>query len=238
MEYIAHKRKDEHKIKEEIQTIEEHLLGTAELAGAFARKFDKEAWGYCCGVLHDIGKYSKEFQHKIQENTNENVDHSTAGAQLCNELGRYYFPLSYCIAGHHAGLPDYGNTEISSSLCGRCKKRIYDYQAYKKEIVIPALSVDMIGMERDKDWNFAMSVLIRMRYSCLVDADYLDTESFMKNGDTGRESGEPMEALLEKLQNHISEWLSDSNINSINGRRSEILKSCLEAGKEREGILG
>ena len=53
--------------------------GTTERAGEFAEKFGKREWGYCCGMLHDIGKYSKEFQKKIQENTNERVDHATAG---------------------------------------------------------------------------------------------------------------------------------------------------------------
>ena len=53
--------------------------GTAERAGEFAEKFGKREWGYCCGMLHDIGKYSKEFQRKIQENTNERVYHATAG---------------------------------------------------------------------------------------------------------------------------------------------------------------
>lgn len=38
--------------------------GTAERAGEFAEKFGKREWGYCCGMLHDIGKYSKEFQRK------------------------------------------------------------------------------------------------------------------------------------------------------------------------------
>ena len=60
MEYIAHKD------GERIQTVKEHLYGTAELAGSFAEKFGKKEWGYCCGMLHDLGKYSKEFQRKIQ----------------------------------------------------------------------------------------------------------------------------------------------------------------------------
>mgnify|MGYP003256667967 CR=1 FL=1 len=38
--------------------------GTAERAGEFAEKFGKREWGYCCGMLHDIGKYSKEIQRK------------------------------------------------------------------------------------------------------------------------------------------------------------------------------
>lgn len=110
MEYIAHKD------GERVQTVKEHLYGTAELAGSFAEKFGKKEWGYCYGMLHDLGKYSKEFQRKIQNDTGERVDHSTAGAKVCNEKGGYYSILSYCIAGHHAGLPDYGNTAISNSL--------------------------------------------------------------------------------------------------------------------------
>ena len=55
MRYIAHKD------GERVQTVKEHLEGTAERAGNFAEKFGKREWGYCCGMLHDIGKYSKEF---------------------------------------------------------------------------------------------------------------------------------------------------------------------------------
>lgn len=79
MEYIAHKDGDR------IQTVLEHLTGTAQLAGAFADAFGKQEWGYCCGMLHDIGKYSEEFQKKIKYDTNEQVDHSTAGTKLCME---------------------------------------------------------------------------------------------------------------------------------------------------------
>lgn len=138
MEYIAHKDGDR------IQTVLEHLTGTAQLAGAFADAFGKQEWGYCCGMLHDIGKYSEEFQKKIKYDTNEQVDHSTAGTKLCMEKGGYYSLLAYCIAGHHAGLPDYGNTEIPSSLCGRLKKKICDYQAYQYEVKIPKIETNYI----------------------------------------------------------------------------------------------
>ena len=57
-----------------------------------------------------------------------------------------------------------------------------------------------------------MSVFIRMLYSCLVDADFLDTEAFMSRGQKVRNSGEPMEALLEKLEKHVSEWLKNHSI--------------------------
>lgn len=231
MRYIAHK--DE----EREQSIKEHLEGTAERAGEFAEKFGKKEWGYCCGMLHDIGKYSEEFQRKIQEDTNDRVDHATAGAQVCKERGGYYSILSYCIAGHHAGLPDYGNTAMSSSLCGRWKKRICDYHAYKDEIKIPKLDTDPIVFSKDRNMDFALGTFIRMLYSCLVDADFLDTESFMKNGDTGRNSGESMETLQNRLEKHISEWLKNTDTDTINGRRTEILKNCIKEGKQKEGIF-
>ena len=76
-----------------------------------------------------------------------------------------------------------------------------------------------------------------MIYSCLVDADFLDTEYFMKNGDTDRNSGESMEVLLEKLGRHISGWLSNTGTETVNGRRTEILRHCLERGKEKPGMF-
>ena len=231
MRYIAHKD------GEREQSIKEHLEGTAERAGEFAEKFGKKEWGYCCGMLHDIGKYSEEFQRKIQEDTNDRVDHATAGAQVCKERGGYYSILSYCIAGHHAGLPDYGNTAMSSSLCGRWKKRICDYHAYKDEIKIPKLDTDPIVFSKDRNMDFALGTFIRMLYSCLVDADFLDTESFMKNGDTGRNSGESMEILQNRLEKRISEWLKNTDTDTINGRRTEILKNCIKEGKQKEGIF-
>lgn len=231
MAYIAHKD------QEREQTISEHLRGTAELAKSFAGKFGKEDWGYCCGMLHDIGKYSLEFQRKIKENTNEMVDHATAGAQLCEKTGGMYQMLEYCIAGHHAGLPDYGNTSKQSSLCGRLKKRICDYQAYSEEIQIPELCTSPIQMRKNKNLDFSLSTFIRMLYSCLVDADFLDTEYFMNAGQIERNPGEPMECLLEKLNDHIAKWLHSTERDSINGRRTEILKNCIAEGERKKGIF-
>ena len=115
MEYLAHIDGDRE------QSVKEHLQGTAELAEKFAAKFRKADWGYCCGMLHDIGKYSAEFQKKIKENLDIRVDHSTAGAKVCENLDGCYWLLTYCIAGHHAGLPDLGREGLPSSLLGRHK---------------------------------------------------------------------------------------------------------------------
>ena len=229
MKYIAHKD------GEREQTIKEHLIGTATLAGQFAEKFGSKDWGYCGGMLHDIGKYSKEFQKKIKEDTNIMVDHATAGAQLC--MKKNLLILGYCIAGHHAGLPDYGNTAERSSLCGRYKKKICNYEAYQEEIKIPKIYTELFAEEAVSNFDFSISTFTRMIYSCLVDADFLDTEYFMKNGLVERQSGQSMDVLLKKLENHILDWLKNNDIDTINGRRTEILKKCIEGGKGDRGIF-
>ena len=229
MKYIAHKD------GEREQTIKEHLIGTATLAGQFAEKFGSKDWGYCGGMLHDIGKYSEEFQKKINEDTNNMVDHATAGAQLCKKIN--LLVLDYCIAGHHAGLPDYGNTAERSSLCGRYKKKIYNYEAYQEEIKIPEIYTEPFDINTLSNPDFSLSTFTRMIYSCLVDADFLDTEYFMKNGLVERQSGQSMNILLKKLENRILDWLKNNDIDTVNGRRTEILRNCIEEGKRNRGIF-
>ena len=234
MKYVAHLQ------EEREQTVKEHLEGTAKLSGEFAKKFGKEEWGYCCGYLHDIGKYSVEFQHKIRENGNEQIDHSTAGAKVCVEKGGLYPIMSYCIAGHHAGLPNYGSSQdggFESTLMGRMKKTLKDYSAYQDEIEIPKVTTVPIAYGETKNPDFSLSVFIRMLYSCLVDADFLDTEAFMKKGEIKRDTGESIEILLQKLEKYVSKWLLNKEINTVNGRRTEILRNCLEARKREKGLF-
>ena len=234
MEYIAHLN------EERTQTLKDHLCGTAELAGYFAGRFGKADWGYACGMLHDIGKYSLAFQDKIKNNSNRQVDHSTAGAKACFEKGGMYSFMSYCIAGHHSGLPDYGSSSDpgnAPTLQGRKKKHIEDCGAYKSEIHIPEIKTLPFDPKHSPDPDFSLSVFIRMLYSCLVDADFLDTEYFMKEGRTQRETGEEPSVLLEKLKKHVAGWLLNEDTETVNGRRTEILRHCFECGHKERGIF-
>ena len=234
MEYIAHLNEGR------IQTMKDHLCGTAELAGRFAERFGKADWGYACGMLHDIGKYSLAFQDKIKNNSNRQVDHSTAGAKACFEKGGMYSFMSYCIAGHHSGLPDYGSSSDpgnAPTLQGRKRKRIEDCGAYKSEIHIPEIKTLPFDPKNSPDPDFSLSVFIRMLYSCLVDADFLDTEYFMKEGRTQRETGEEPSVLLEKLKKHVAGWLLNEDTETVNGRRTEILRHCFECGHKERGIF-
>ena len=143
-------------------------------------------------------------------------------------------------AGHHAGLPNYGaptDDAGSSSLCGRRKRKLEDYQAYRNEIKIPELASVPFDVKKAHDPDFSMSVFIRMLYSCLVDADFLDTETFMKEGETGRIPGDSLEVLLERLETYISDWLESNEEETVNGRRTEILRHCLESGSIDRGLF-
>lgn len=168
MQYLAHINN-----KGEEQPLKRHLEGTALLCGQFADNFGAYEWGFCCGLLHDIGKYSLKFQKRLQ-GSEDSVDHSTAGAKVCWEKKGMYQFLSYCIAGHHAGLPDTGGSSdmgTRSTMMGRMKKKLENYQEYEKEIEIPLLKNPPFQPVKSENIGFFSSMLIRMLYSCLVDAD-------------------------------------------------------------------
>lgn len=235
MKYLAHRDQE----FEREQSLIDHLEETAELAGQYAEAFGAYLWGYCAGLLHDIGKYSQEFQRRIR-GSEEQVDHATAGAQLCHEKKGYYSLLSYCIAGHHAGLADTGTRNDRSNmptLYGRLKKQIPDYNAYKGEIQIPQLMELPFVIQNRKEAGFASAMFIRMLYSCLVDADFLNTETFMNKGMTERDCGDSISVLYEKCMSGISGWLKNEDRNTINGRRTEILKHYLEMASKERGMF-
>lgn len=229
-----------HRDGERVQTMKEHSEGTALLAEEFASQFGKGEWGYCCGMLHDIGKYSKAFQKKLSDSSNAMVDHSTAGAKVCFERRGMYPCMSCCIAGHHSGLPDWGSssdTGSASTLQGRMKKQIEDFGAYQEEIKIPEVKTPPFDPKKVADRDFSLSVFIRMLYSCLVDADFLDTETFMKNGQSQREAGDEPQVLFERLKDKIAGWLDCKDKDTVNGRRTEILRNCLACGAAGRGAF-
>lgn len=233
------------------QPLSEHLTQTADLARQFADIFHAGDWGYFCGLLHDIGKYSEKFQQRIL-GKNIRVDHSTAGAREAQKLK--VFPAAYCIAGHHAGLPDGmymgGSASSEATLDSRLKKEIPDYQNYKREIHVSRPDLPVLKTDQEK---FCISFFIRMVYSCLVDADYLDTEAFMKNQERVL-PGVSMMELKKRLDDYIKPWLESSAENltafsdvsderakrpescPLNVRRTDILRACISGGSKEQGI--
>ena len=180
MEYYAHSSEDGTRL----QTVAEHLKGTAEKCRAFAAEFSAEAIGEMMGETHDKGKCTEEFQDRLL-NDGPKVDHSTAGAVLCASLGQLW--AAACVAGHHSGLPDFGNMKLDRpgerTLYGRLKKGITQKileHCGDSGLPTPTNVPDLAPKDK-----LQVSYWTRVLYSCLVDADFLDTELFMQ-GDRGR----------------------------------------------------
>ena len=89
MPYYAHIRENG-----QLQTVEDHLTGTAERCREFASAFGEGKRGYLLGYAHDIGKYSKEFQRRLLGGAK--VDHATAGALACAKQGEFF--AGCCVA--------------------------------------------------------------------------------------------------------------------------------------------
>lgn len=227
---LAHGATDEHP---DGQSIEAHLKGTGELAETFAAEFGAAANGKLCGLAHDIGKYSDEFQLRLRGG--KKVDHATAGAIECFKIKAAFEAV--CVIGHHSGLPNVGHkdadTTESQTFFGRKLRAeqggIPDYRKnWNGHIALPQ------DYFRPSGRGFATAFYIRMLYSCLVDADYIDTETFM-NGDAGRGNYEPLSALCDKLTAYISKWNNPTR--EIDILRQKILNSCINNSGNPRGMF-
>ncbi len=225
----------------EEQSIKDHLYGTAKRAEEFAEEFGCGAAGNFCGILHDIGKYSKQFQERIRnpENTKK-VDRSTAGALEALHISNYNIPFSMVIAGHHSGLMDGGSYRFSGeetgTFFGRLKSKIPDYSGWEKDIKVGPAEVPPFCIKGDNRM-FSMAFFIRMMYSCLVDADYLDTELFMNGGQIGRQGYPSIEDLLLRFEQYIGKWLGREEFENekqkrLYKKRNQILEECMEKGEK------
>ena len=210
------------------QTIEAHLTGTAALAGRFAAPFHAQSEAEYAAILHDIGKYSAAFQHRLQGGAK--VDHSTAGAQEAMRMRNT--PAALVIAGHHSGLPDLGSgadTADSSSLLGRVRRPVPDCSGWKQEIHPSAAALPgWLMQSRDL---LDMAFFTRMLYSCLVDADFIDTETFMNGQAAPRGTGtDAIPALLAKVRAQANRYLANKAASPVAQQRNAVLQACLDNG--------
>lgn len=223
--YYAHStdRKD----KKDWQFLKDHLENVANIASGYSREFNAEKLAYAAGLLHDIGKYSPEFQRRL-DGAKIIVDHSTAGAKEAGKLYSLFHSriLEYIITGHHGGLLDYGTLE--SGLSERLSKPyLSDYLEYKSEISIPDLKD--VRPHFPPINGFAISFYTRMLFSCLVDADFLDTEQFLSPDKSSlRGQYESFNKLFTKFDNYMKIKLSTAEESPINRYRKEIYEQCIE----------
>lgn len=215
------------------QTVSNHLENVAKLSGEFAKDFGAENTAYVSGMLHDVGKCSREFQDRLLNN-GPKVDHSTAGAiEAGNLYGRLFkIVLGYIICGHHSGLMNYGSEESGLKL--RFNKEIPKYEV---EDINVNIDVKELTRELPKKMSghngFTLGFYIRMLYSCLVDADFLDTEEFMNiAASEKRKCNEEFSVLNELFESYMKRKNENCNISKINLYRQEIYKDCIKTASQ------
>ena len=231
--------------KSEWQRLVDHLNNTAKIAADLGRDAEISELARIAGLAHDLGKYSQAFQQRL-DGAKHRVDHATAGAQ---EIWKLYgqthkwqaLILAYAIAGHHGGLPDYGSlTDLGGegTLLARrdpAKTKLHDYSAYKTEIDISALSLPALALKRTQNMGFSCSFLTRMLYSTLVDADWLETETFCNEDGKPRGGYESIEVLSSRFNDFLEQF--DDPKTAINQKRSETLNACLSKSDLPQGIF-
>lgn len=226
------------------QTLLDHLTNTAELAAKFGKDSNLSELAYVAGLAHDIGKYSTEFQARL-EGSPRKVDHATAGAQ---ELIRIFTQppksilatlLAYCISGHHTGLLDYGDlTDLpgDGTLQARLKTTVCDYSNYKNDLDLSSVLLpERLHIRPQKNRSgFSCAFLTRMVYSALVDADFQDTEEFIQ-GKKPRGEYESIAVLCKKLNTHLQCFENPET--EINRKRTEILQACRKKASDKPGFF-
>lgn len=230
MEYYAHTREDG-----ERQTVKAHLIGVSKLAEDFSvdllKPLAKKA-----SLYHDIGKYAINFQKRLDDDKVK-FSHAACGAieykNLADKNDCFAPLMEYCIAGHHTGLMD-GGTDADNSdsptLSGTLKRgNEYtgdsDYSAYATEIEFATLTQEEITPPYNELCSAKDPTELIERYafftkfvfSCLTDADFLDTEIFCnKNVERGM-SGD-FEKALDKLNRELSDMPSDNPLRQARSR--------------------
>lgn len=234
MEYYAHTREDG-----ERQTVKAHLEGVSKLAEGFSVDFLKPL-AKKAAFDHDLGKYALKYQWRLDDD-NIKFSHAACGALEYKKFAdkndcfaSLFAPLmEYCIAGHHTGLMD-GGTDADNSdsptLSGTLKRgNEYtgdsDYSAYATEIEFATLTQEEITPPYNELCSAKDPTELIERYafftkfvfSCLTDADFLDTEIFCnKNVERGM-SGD-FEKALDKLNRELSDMPSDNPLRQARSR--------------------
>ena len=242
MEFYAHSTKDASKA--DWQTLRGHLGSVGTMAAERARWFGGEDMAQVGGLLHDLGKYTEQFQKRLLGEVPK-VDHATWGADIAMQRYKQLGSLmAYAIAGHHAGLANGRQGERRSALQDRLAK---DYLGklppllpdWEREIALP----EKIGLPQGfkpstQRGAFQLSLLTRMIFSCLVDADFVDTDNFYRSieGTPPRDenAGPTLSALREKLNAHLARFPKEGGINPL---RTDILTHVRGQAGKKPGLF-
>lgn len=234
-ELYAHSPND----KGQWHSLEEHLREVARLARGFADKFGAGELAYWVGLWHDLGKSMPGFQDYLkacsQNQQSTKVPHAIWGAALAYRLlsqngeNERWKEIALMIAGHHGGLDQPGS--LSQRIVqqdGAILKMVLEYA--RSLPPPPAVKLPELN-------SIQRELYIRMVFSALVDADYLNTERhFNKKQYELRQQWARLEDLLERFYDNQSKLLSRNKKTAVNQVRKEVYESCIFAAPGKTGI--
>jgi len=249
---IAHVRQKDDGTWASPHKLSAHLEGTARMAEVNAAKFHSGDWGKAAGVAHDAGKGRLVWQKYLQvksgydeeahlEGKRGKIPHAIHGAKLVEDLfgkgiGRL---LAYCIAGHHAGLPNWSGSEGA----GRASLRFQQSQVKNLETIDPSIINNILSSKpTNPPWRFDkgldVSLWIRMLYSSLVDADFLDTEFYMNDEQAATRGGYcSISELLDRLNLYNRQLDESSEDTKVNKIRRSIRTKCVLMASDEQGTF-
>lgn len=210
---------------------------------------DAGAWAYQAGLWHDLGKYRPGFQRfvRLADNPDAHIEgkvggrektHSAAGAlwaiQQLNQSNRPYGNiLAYLIAGHHAGLDDWDGGLKERLQTDDAKLELQEALAANPPAHILAHD-DLVARIPGGAAGFALWV--RILFSCLVDADFLDTEAHFDAGRPARREGFPTLAQMHLAFDAHMDALPVIASN-VNKWRAEVLRQCRAKAERPAGFF-
>ena len=218
--------------KDQWELLRNHLAAVAEAARQHGCRFGGGELASLAGQIHDLGKYSLDFQKRL-EGLPHRVDHSTAGAVWAQERlprpwGR---ALAHVVAGHHAGLQD--------------DLLAFDGRLVAKRSLMPpaeqAARADGIGLPGSvagprllgQNAGFIQAFLIRMVFSCLLDADRSETARFAD----GEEDA--LHPDLPTMQAELARWMATQSREPtpLNAVRAAVLEAALAKAMAPPGVF-
>ena len=239
------------------QTLSGHLSQVGEMAAGFAAVFGAQEIACYTGELHDLGKYTPEFAARLRGG--KSVDHATAGAKIAVErfgdkAGKL---MAFCIAGHHTGLANGDGEGDNRRTLKQRLEQPFDGKAlhrldpvWQQEITLPEkLPAPPLKADAHHKW-FSYAFFTRMLYSCLVDADFLDTEAFYASAEnkTIQRGGHPdLNALQQRFNAFIKSFRrpdkqapateAEQRRAALNRLRSNILDHAVALSGEAPGLF-
>lgn len=221
----------------------EHLHETSSLAVKFAESFGAGDWARVAALWHDLGKYQPAFQRYIHEANDLDAhiegdargpkDHAIIGALLAaKKMGGAGRVLAYLIAGHHSGLLDFepayqGDKALKPKLH---QAGLNDRLEFLQPLELPKGLLELDAPQSQlpgADKQNGLHLWLRLLFSCLTDADFLDTERFMQPDRNAMRSGFPsLKQLQLQLENSLLTLKQQAKPSEVNRIRSEVLDAC------------